>query len=147
MTVRRALDKDTGEVILPKSGKPREVPISLRLAEALDALPKRGLWIVSRLDGGALGYDGLLEAIGALYDRAAVARPIKPIHCLRHTFGTEMARKVDVSTLQELMGHEELKTTRLYIKVNAQQKRDAIALVFGVRQQVGNSPAEKKEGA
>ena len=55
---------------------------------ALAGLPRRGLWIVSRLDGDPLGYFGMIEAFGAIYDRAGIARPSKPIHCLRHTFGT-----------------------------------------------------------
>jgi len=145
LTVRRALDKDTGEAVAPKHNKSRAVPVSPRLERALASLPRRGLWVVGRLDGDALGYDGLLEAFGHLYDRSKVTRPPKPIHCLRHTFGTVMAGQgVPLPVLQELMGHADITTTRGYVHVNEQQKRDAISLVFGsVRQQVGNAPAEK----
>lgn len=134
LTVRRALDKDTGEAVAPKHDKVRTVPLSPRLASALDSMRRRGLWVVSRLDGGALGYDGLLEVIGALYDRAEVPRPPMPIHCLRHTFGTVMAGQgVPLPVLQELMGHEDIATTRKYVDVSEEQKRAAIAAVWQPR--------------
>ena len=61
ITVRRALDPATNEAIAPKHNKSRTVPLSPRLSAALAALPRRGLWIVSRLDGGALGYWTMIE--------------------------------------------------------------------------------------
>lgn len=131
VTIRRALDKETGEVIAPKHNKSRSIPLSPRIVAALATLPRRGVWVVSRLDGEALGYYELLDAIRAVYARAEVARPPKPLHCLRHTFGTQMARKVPLGVLQELMGHAEVVTTMRYVDVSEDDKRDAIALVFG----------------
>lgn len=80
LTVRRALDAHTNEALSPKHGKVRTVPMSPRVAEALAALPRRGLWIVSRLDGGALGYWAMLEAVLAIYDRSEVTRPPNAMH-------------------------------------------------------------------
>ncbi len=134
LTVRRAIDKDTREVVAPKHNKVRTVPLSPRLEAALESLPRLGLWVVSRQDGDLLSYWALLEAIGALYDRAGVPRPEMPIHGLRHTFGTVMAGQgVPLPTLKELMGHSEIVTTMRYVSVNEQQKRDAIAAVWGDR--------------
>ena len=90
LTVRRALDARTNEPLSPKHGKVRTVPLSRRVAEVLASLPRLGLWVVSRLDGGALGYWAMHEALVAIYDRAKVARPPNAMHCLRHTFGTVM---------------------------------------------------------
>ena len=45
-------------------------------------------------DGGIIDYDragGLLESITALYALAGVAKLLKPIHCLRQTFGAVTA--------------------------------------------------------
>jgi integrase len=59
--------------------------------------------VISADDGGIIDYDragGLLEAVAALYALAGVPRPPKPIHCLRHTFGTVMARRVPLGVLQ-----------------------------------------------
>src|SRR5690606_24621727 len=131
LTVRRAIDAVNGEVITPKHDKVRSVPLSSRLAEALDGVPRRGIWIVSRLDGRVLRYAGLVDVMRDLYERAGVTRPPKPLHCLRHAFGTEMAAKgVPLAVLQDLMGHSEIKTTLRYVHVNEQQKRTAIESVF-----------------
>ena len=131
-TIRRALDNTTNEVIAPKHNKSRTVPLSPRIVAALAALPRLGLWVVSRLDGGALGYFGMIEAVVALYAAAGVVKPAKPIHCLRHSFGTVMAQKVPLGVVQKLMGHADIQTTLRYVDVNEEQKRDDIALVFGV---------------
>jgi len=61
--------------LLPKHDKIRSVPLSHRLAEALNALPRRGLWVVSRLDGDLLSQPGLYDAMIGLYERAGVVAP------------------------------------------------------------------------
>jgi integrase len=146
ITVRRALDNETNEVIPPKHNKARTIPASPRILAALAELPRRGLWVISGDDGEAIDYDragGLLEAVAALYARAGVPKPPKPIHCLRHTFGTVMARRVPLGVLQRLMGHSEVSTTMRYVDVGEDDKREAIAAVFGAfGQQVGNKTQE-----
>jgi integrase len=73
----------------------------------------------------------MIEAVHALYERAGVTKPGMLIHSLRHTFGTEMAKRVPLPVLKELMGHSDIATTMRYVDVSDEQKRDAIALVFG----------------
>ena len=131
LTVRRALDKETGQVLKPKHDKERMVPLSPRMVEALAVLPRRALWVVSRPDGGPLNYDEVNHTVNAIYTRSGVVRPPKPLHCLRHTFGTVMARRVPLPVLRDLMGHEDISTTLRYVDVGEADKRDAIALVFG----------------
>ncbi|USG68255.1 tyrosine-type recombinase/integrase [Brevibacillus ruminantium] len=54
------------------------------------------------------------------------------LHHLRHTFATlllrsqDAASKVDIRTLQELLGHESLATTSIYTHVDLEQKKQAI---------------------
>ena len=131
LTVRRALDNAGDEVIAPKHNKARTIPLSPRIAQVLADLPRRGLWVISRLDGELLGYYGMVEAVVALYKAAGVDKPKKPIHCLRHTFGTVMAKQIPLGVLQKLMGHAEVTTTMRYVDVREDDKRDAIATVFG----------------
>ncbi len=132
LTIRRALDTESDEVVPPKHNKVRTVPLSDRLVDEFAALPKRGLWIVGRLNGALLTHAGLYDAIVELYDRAGVEKPSQPIHCLRHTFGTETAGGgTPLATLQDLMGHADIKTTLRYIDVSDAQKRAAIAGTFG----------------
>ncbi len=131
LTVRRALDKLTNEAIAPKHNKTRTVPLSPRIVSVLAELPRRGLWMVAEQDGSPVTYDRISETVNALYVRAGVPRPPKPIHCLWHTFGTVMARKVPLPVLQKLMGHSDIQTTLRYVDVNEDDKREAITLVFG----------------
>jgi integrase len=131
LTVRRALDKLTNEAVAPKHNKTRTVPLSPRLAAVLQDLPRRGLWVITDADGSFVTYDVLSAAINAIYELANVQRPPKPLHCLRHTFGTVMAKRVPLPVLQKLMGHADVKTTLRYVDVDEAAKRDAIAAVFG----------------
>ena len=66
---------------------------------------------------------GLLETVSGLYTFAEVPK--------RHTFGTVMARRVPLGVLQELIGHSDIATTMRYVDVSEDDKRDAIASVFG----------------
>lgn len=131
LTVRRTLDKLTNDAVAPKHNKSRTVPLSGRLTASLAALPRAGLWVISEPDGSPITYDRMIDAVHGTYERAEVPRPPKALHCLRHTFGTVMARKVPLPVLQRLMGHADVQTTLRYIDVNEDDKREAIALVFG----------------
>jgi len=132
LTIRRSVDNQSTEIIPPKGKRDRLIPLSPRLASALGALPKRGLWVVSRFDGGLLGYSGLNKPIRRLYLSAGVELPRFPAHALRHGFGTQLAANgVPIATIKELMGHRAITTTQKYIHVGAEQKRDAVMGVFG----------------
>lgn len=146
LTIRRSVDPD-GNITPPKHNKSRVVPLSQALEAALAKLPRRGIWIVSRLDdGGMLGYWALLEAVHALYKRAGVAVPVSesgrtmPWHSLRHSFGTDCAaRGVPLPTIKELMGHVDIHTTMRYVTVSEAQLDSAIERAFGAAgQQVAN---------
>lgn len=142
LTIRRALDKESGASLKPKHDKERTVPLSPRITDVLATLPRRGLWVVCRPDGSALNYDELNHAVNAIYKRAKVTRPPKPLHCLRHTFGTVMARRVPLPVLRDLMGHEEIATTMRYVDVGEADKRAAIAAVFGDCKTVASSASQ-----
>jgi len=131
LTVRRALDKCSNEVTAPKHNKTRTVPLSPRLAEVLERLPRRGVWTLAEPDGSFVTYDDLSRTVNEIYGLAEVVRPAKPLHSLRHTFGTLMAKQVPLPVLQRLLGHADIKTTLRYIDVGENDKRDAIAQVFG----------------
>jgi len=54
-----------------------------------------------------------------------------------------MARRVPLGVLQRLMGHGEITTTMRYVDVNEDDKREAIAAVFGAfGRQVGDRARE-----
>lgn len=133
LAVRRALDKQTNEPTAPKHNKSRSILISPRLAEVLEGLPKSGLWVIAEPGGGFVTYDDLSERVNAIYTAASVVRPPKPLHCLRHTFGTVMAKRVPLPVLQRRLGHADVKTTLCYVDVDEASKDAAITAVFGRR--------------
>jgi site-specific recombinase XerD len=55
-----------------------------------------------------------------------------------------MAKRVPLPVLQKLMGHSDLKTTLRYIDVNEDQKREAIAAVFGATVRHVSAESEAK---
>ena len=49
------------------------------------------------------------------------------IHNMRHTFGTTLAANgVDVRTIQELMGHSDMKTTMIYLHAAPNRMSNAL---------------------
>jgi len=47
-------------------------------------------------------------------------------HCFRHTFATlQLVLGTDIVTVSKLLGHRDIKTTMIYVKIVDQLKRDA----------------------
>ena len=112
----------------PKSGKPRTVPITRRLAAALTALRKLGSvpWAFpSATRPGPRPYDTLAEQVRRLCDRAGVPR--LGCHALRHTYATESLRAgLDLRTLQHRLGHADIATTAAYLHAAGPEDRDGV---------------------
>jgi len=112
-----------------KGDKWRTVPFDDSTSEALfDYLARRGvlgrkgkaqagpdrLPVFATRKGHFMGRSGTLSLIYRLGDRAGVA-DCHP-HRFRHTFAIEALRNgMDVFSLQSIMGHTDLKTTRKYV--------------------------------
>lgn len=113
-----------GAVTSPKSGKPRSVPITLRLAAALDQI--RGgdpLWVYPAASAsGPCPYDTLAARVERICVAAGV--PYLGLHPLRHAYATESLRSgVDLRTLQDRLGHSDIKVTARYLHASDPDER------------------------
>ncbi len=109
-----------------KRGKYREVPLNSTAREALSE------WIAELPEGApclfpsrkrATSGDGELKPISdralgyvvAKYAALAKVEDVSP-HDLRHRFGYEMAKRVPLHRLAQIMGHDSLDTTTVYVR-------------------------------
>lgn len=117
-----------GQRTLPKGGEPRSVPMSSRLFTALQAMDLGRSDIVTRDSAHGQG-QCTPDAIANLIERAARVAGLGHVHAhvLRHTFATRLlSRGVDVRTVQQLMGHRDIKTTLAYLHLIRGAERRAI---------------------
>ncbi len=111
-----------------KRGKYREVPLNSTardaLAEWMAELPDGAPCLFPSRKGAANGNgekelkpitDRALGYVVAKYAAFARAEDVSP-HDLRHRFGYEMAKRVPLHRLAQIMGHDSLDTTMVYVK-------------------------------
>jgi integrase len=122
MKIRVRREYVRGQYDKPKSlGSERGIPLAARLVTELDEHHQRTVWnqdsdlvLAHPHTGRPLDH----ARIGLHYHAALVRADVRRIrvHDLRHTFGTTMAAsgKVSLRTLQEWMGHEDIRTTQIY---------------------------------
>jgi integrase len=127
LCVQRAVWK--GHTEAPKGGRLRYVPLTARLAAALQAARHlRGPLVFS--DRSGRGVDE--KIIGDHVDHAARAATLRHrgIHILRHTFCSHLAmRGAPARAIQELAGHADLRTTQRYMHLSPAALESAIRLL------------------
>ncbi len=111
-----------------KRGKHREVPLNSTAREALAEwtaeLPPDAPCLFPSRKGAASGdgrkglkpiTDRALGYVVAKYAALAKVEDVSP-HDLRHRFGYEMAKRVPLHRLAQIMGHDSLDTTMVYVR-------------------------------
>lgn len=127
------LGKRSGTLeVTGKRNKYREVPLNATarkvLEEYLLTLPSHAVFLFpssktkKALSERALGY------IVKKYADGAKLKDVSP-HDLRHRFGYRMAESVPLHRLAQIMGHDSLDTTRLYIQGTKQDLQQAVETI------------------
>lgn len=122
-----------GELTTPKSGRPRRVPLTTRLAGLLAELGRGSEWVLprstltkagSRLANAPLALDHILASAA----RTAGVPNLRP-HALRHTFATLLlAAGAALPSVSRMLGHANVAVTAaVYCHHLAGQDQAAIA--------------------
>ena len=108
----------------PKDYEERNLPIPKDLADLLKKLPRNSRWVFPNTKGQRL--TGLLRRLKEIAARAGVESAT--LHKFRHTYATRLLEAgADIVTVQRLLGHSDVKTTRKYLNPDEDLKRQAVS--------------------
>jgi integrase/recombinase XerD len=130
------LSKRSGSLeVIGKRNKYREVPLNTTarnvLEEYLSTLPSQTIFLFpSDKTKGPLS-ERMLGYIIKKYADGAKLIDVSP-HDLRHRFGYRMAESVPLHRLAQIMGHDSLDTTKLYIQGTKQDLQRAVETIAWV---------------
>jgi integrase len=122
-----------GHVNIPKGGRLRHVPLTIRLARALrEYRHLRGPLVLCQSDGSSLTHNMVSDSVRRAARRAHVT--VSGAHRLRHTFCSHLAmRGAPARAIQEVAGHADLSTTQRYMHLSPAAVESAIRLLDGQR--------------
>jgi integrase len=131
-----------GELVTPKSGKVRSVPMVPEVAHALARLGQREFF-TSEEDPVFIGQAGQHMDASALRRRyAAAAKRAQlrslPFHSLRHYFGSMAVNRATLVQVQSWMGHAHIQTTARYLHAKS-QANDAMLLASAFAPAAGSA--------
>jgi integrase len=113
-----------GELVTPKSGKIRTVPMVPDVAQALARLGQRERFTADEdpVFPGTLGGHLDASALRRRYDAAARRAGLRalPFHSLRHSFGSMAVNRASLVQVQSWMGHSHIQTTARYLHAKSQ---------------------------
>jgi integrase/recombinase XerD len=127
------LGKRSGTLeVIGKRNKYREVPLNATarkvLEEYLSTLPSESISLFPSVKtNDALSERALGYIVKKYADRAKLV-DVSP-HDLRHRFGYRMAESVPLHRLAQIMGHDSLDTTRLYIQGTKHDLQQAVETI------------------
>lgn len=108
-----------GRVGIPKGGRSRRIPLTARLAQAIEAVRHlRGKRLLWQANGKPVKVTTLQSWLEVACKRAGLP-PSRNLHKLRHTFCSHLAmRGVPVLAIKEWAGHASLTTTQRYMHLS-----------------------------
>lgn len=131
-----------GQVTVPKGGRLRYVPMTMRLTAALRRCRHlRSARVLCHDDGTALTRQQVQYRVNRAARRANAR---EGVHVLRHTFCSHLSmRGAPARAIQELAGHSELGTTQRYMHLSPAALDAAIQLLDGRGNIVAAAVAEE----
>lgn len=122
-----------------KYGEARGVPLNaaaLAALQTLDARGRVGSWVMANPQGERM------RTPRKWFEAAVKAAGIRELtwHCLRHTFASRLVMMgVDLRTVQELMGHKDIRMTCRYAHLAPGHKLGAVELLAGWGQKAASA--------
>lgn len=119
-----------GEIVTPKSGKVRVVPMVPDVAQRLARLGQRERFtrdddpVFANATGGHLDASALRRRYAAAASRAGLRS--LPFHSLRHHFGSVAVNRASLVQVQAWMGHSHIQTTARYLHHRSQASDAAL---------------------
>jgi len=131
--------------VVGKGKKTRIVPLDPGIAEEIDAYlawrseqatdEGNSTPLLVRPGGRPLTRNTISYRVNRLYARAGIPKPDgEAAHALRHTYAISMVDVgVPISEVQQLLGHENIATTGIYLRASASHLRNAAAAPSAAR--------------
>lgn len=120
--------------IMGKGGKERYIQIvdkdvfdvlNRYYLENEEAIKKSGYFFVNRL-GNRFTEQSIRNMLKKYTKQAGITRNITP-HMFRHSFATYLIEEgVDISCVQQILGHSSIKTTQIYIHITAKKQAEIL---------------------
>lgn len=108
----------------PKDYEEREIPMPPDLIQLLEKLPHTSTWVFPTRNGKRMAPNEMLRRLKVIAKHAKVADAT--LHKFRHTYATRLLEKgADIVTVQHLLGHSDIETTREYLSPDSELKRKA----------------------
>jgi len=109
----------------PKDYEEREIPLPPDLVRILRKLSRDSDWVFSSRNGSRLGRNEMLRRLKKVAERGGIKNTT--LHKFRHTYATRLLEDgCDIVTVQHLLGHSDLKTTRKYLSPDQERARKAV---------------------
>ena len=114
-----------------KGGKMRRIYIPKKLcAEAAKWLKERGLttgYLFTNRTGNRLSTRGIAIQLKHFAENYGINREVVYPHSFRHRFAKNFLEKFnDIALLADLMGHESIETTRIYLRRTASEQQKIV---------------------